>query len=165
MKDTNIIIATEMKHFVKAKELFLKYAQSLDFNLCFQNFDEELKNLPGEYSYPDGCILLAQINGNIMGCVAMRKFEEGICEMKRMYVLEEYRGLGAGKKLAINIINTAKKLGYKKMRLDTINTMTEAINLYKSLGFKEIPFYRFNPVEGVIYMELDLYLPLFSKVR
>jgi ribosomal protein S18 acetylase RimI-like enzyme len=144
------------KEIESARILFLEYAKSLNFDLCFQGFDEELKNLPGDYSFPGGEILLAYCDGKLAGCAALRKFEEEISEMKRMYVRPEFRGKKIGRLLAVNIINDAKEMGYKKMRLDTIETMKEAIALYKDIGFKEISSYRYNPVDNVKYMELDL---------
>jgi putative acetyltransferase len=138
------------------KELFTEYAESLGFDLCFQDFDKELAELPGEYSFPDGCLLLALYETQIAGCVGLRKIAEGVCEMKRLYVRPEFRGKGIGKKLAIEIIEEASKIGYTHMRLDTVPSMKEAIALYRSLGFKEIEPYRYNPMEGAIFMELTL---------
>jgi putative acetyltransferase len=128
----------------------------LNFELCFQNFENEISDLPAQYSEPTGCIILCYEDDNPIGCVGLRKYEENICEMKRLYLKNEARGKGVGRELAIRIIEKAKQLGYKKMQLDTIETMKEAIALYKSIGFKEISPYRYNPVQGVIYMELEL---------
>ena len=139
-----------------ARQLFLEYAKSLNFDLCFQGFDEELKNLPGDYSPPEGELLLAYSDGKLTGCAALRKFENDICEMKRLYIRSEFRGQGIGRQVAVRVIEDAKKSGYKKMRLDTLPAMQEAIKLYKDLGFKEIEPYRYNPIEGVYYMELEL---------
>jgi ribosomal protein S18 acetylase RimI-like enzyme len=139
-----------------ARELFLKYASSLNFDLCFQGFDKELESLPGEYSPPDGRLMLAEIRTGIAGCIALRKLDTGICEMKRLYVKHEYRNYGLGRTLTEVLISEAKFIGYKKMRLDTIPIMKEAIKLYRSLGFIEIEPYRYNPIEGALYMELDL---------
>ncbi len=138
------------------KELFKEYAESLNFSLCFQNFDEELKNLPGEYFPPEGSLLLAEYNGLPAGCVALRKIDHDICEMKRIYVKNNFRGLQIGKLLANKIIDEARRIGYKKMRLDTVHTMKAAQTLYKSLGFYEINPYGYHPVEKTIYMELVL---------
>ncbi len=152
----NIVSADNKDDIESARQLFLEYAKSLNFDLCFQGFDEELKNLPGDYSSPEGELLLAYSEGKLAGCIAFRKFENDICEMKRLYLRNEFRGQGIGRQLTVRVINDAKKIGYKKMRLDTLPSMKEAIKLYKDLGFKEINPYRYNPIEGVCYMELEL---------
>lgn len=144
------------KDFEDAKDLFLEYAKSLNFGLCFQNFEEEISDLPAQYSEPTGCIILCCEEGKPSGCVGLRKFSEGLCEMKRLYLRKQSRGKGIGRILAEEIIEKAREFGYKKMQLDTIGTMKEAITLYKSMGFKEISPYRFNPLENVIYMELEI---------
>jgi len=138
------------------RELFQEYADSLGFSLDFQHFDKELNSLPGDYAPPEGCLLLAYVGNQAVGCVGLRKISKGICEMKRMYVRKKYRGKGIGKKLANKIIKEARRIGYERMRLDTISTMVEAIHLYESLGFKEIEQYYYNPIEGTKYMELKL---------
>jgi len=140
----------------QASELFKEYANYLNNDLEFQNFNEELESLPGDYSLPEGCLLLAFYKNKLAGCVALRKFDEGMCEMKRLYVRSGYRGKGIGKALAKQILNTARKLGYTHMRLDTLPFMKEAITLYLSLGFKEIDPYRYNPYEGAKFFELKL---------
>jgi ribosomal protein S18 acetylase RimI-like enzyme len=151
------IIRVERKENIEiVKKLFLEYASSLGFNLCFQNFDRELEDLPGDYSPPKGCLLLAIYDEKVVGCVALRPITDTICEMKRLYVKPEFRGKGIGRKLATEIIEEARKIGYKYMRLDTIPSMKEAISLYYSLGFKEIDPYRYNPIEGAMFMELKL---------
>jgi ribosomal protein S18 acetylase RimI-like enzyme len=136
--------------------LFKEYASGLGVDLCFQDFEHELKELPGEYSEPNGCILLAFLDSELAGCVALRSFSPGICEMKRMYVRPTFRGKGIGRVLAQDVIREARNRGYKKMRLDSLPTMKEAQALYRSLGFREIHAYRPNPIEGAIYMELTL---------
>ncbi|WP_419823436.1 GNAT family N-acetyltransferase [Anoxybacterium hadale] len=105
------------------KQLFLEYAQSLEIDLAFQNFEREFKTLPGQYGLPDGALVLALVDGKRAGCIALRKISDSICEMKRLYVLDEYRGLGIGKKLILLIIEEARKLNYSYMRLDTLPTM------------------------------------------
>jgi GNAT superfamily N-acetyltransferase len=151
-----IVKANTPEHMEKAREIFLQYARSLDFDLSFQGFNEELAGLPGDYTPPAGCLLLAVEKGESMGCVALRKLEEGICEMKRLFLTPEQRGKGVGRLLAEGVIREAKKLGYNRMRLDTVPSMVSAIRLYQSLGFKEISAYCYNPVPGTKFFELQL---------
>lgn len=140
----------------QVRELFSEYVDSLGFDLDFQDYEKESAELPGKYAPPEGRLIMVCVEGKAVGCVGLRKTVDAICEMKRMYVRPNYRGKGIGKHLAITVIEEARKIGYKAMRLDTIATMKEAISLYRSLGFKEIPPYRYNPIEGAIYMELNL---------
>jgi ribosomal protein S18 acetylase RimI-like enzyme len=138
------------------KELFMEYARSLEFNLGFQDFEEEIAEMPGHYGPPDGCILLALYDDVPAGCVALRKLEKGICEMKRLYVKPEFRGRGIGKRLSKMIIAEAKRIGYDKMRLDTLSSMTEANAIYRNLGFHDIEPYRYNPFNHAIFLEKDI---------
>jgi len=139
------------------RELFLEYARSLDFDLCFQSFDQELAGLPGDYAPPRGALLLAFHNGVAVGCVALRPLESDICEMKRLYIRPAARGLKLGYALTTAVIEAARAAGYRKMRLDTIGTsMQRAVEIYRRFGFVEIPPYRANPVPGALYMELTL---------
>jgi putative acetyltransferase len=138
------------------RQLFQEYAASLGFHLCFQDFDRELRELPGEYALPTGCLLLASWETEAAGCVAMRPLSDGVCEMKRMYVRPAWRGKGFGRALAAAIIREARAVGYRRMRLDTISSMLEAVALYRSLGFADIEAYRYNPIEGAKFLELEL---------
>ena len=142
----------------RARELFEEYASGLGISLCFQNFDQELKNLPGDYAPPDGRLLLATEDDQLAGCIALRKLERGVCEMKRLFLRPAYRGHGRGKVLVKSIIDEARKLGYTHMRLDTLpGRMDKAIALYQTMGFVDIGPYCENPVEGAKFMELDLH--------
>lgn len=151
-----LINVRDKSHLTIIRELFLEYAEPLGFSLCFQDFDKELAELPGEYAPPTGRLILAFVDSIPCGCVALRKLEEGICEMKRLYIKPGFRGKGFGKLLVNAVIEEAKKIGYTKMRLDTVPKMKEAINLYIEIGFKEIEPYRENPIDGALYMEMDL---------
>jgi len=150
-----IIQATTPEQIKIAADLFREYQSYLDVDLCFQGFEQELATLPGKYADPAGAILLAEHNGQIAGCVAVRPLKDDICEMKRLYVREEFRGLSAGRKLAEAIIEKARQSGYKKMQLDTLQRLNRAIGLYAKLGFKEIKPYYANPLNEVVYWELD----------
>jgi ribosomal protein S18 acetylase RimI-like enzyme len=138
------------------RSLFKEYADSLGIDLCFQDFQEELATLPGSYAPPDGRLLLAFHNDQPAGCVALRPLEPGICEMKRLYVRPAFRSLGVGKLLAEQVISEARTVGYRRMRLDSLPSMTAALGLYRRLGFREMPPYRANPIEGAVFLELEL---------
>ena len=137
--------------------LFLEYAQSLGFSLCFQSFDQELAALPGDYTPPQGCLLLATSASQPAACVALHAIDAEACEMKRLYVRPQFRGHGLGKALAEGIIAEARQIGYTRLRLDTVEPkMKTAVAMYRQLGFREIAPYRANPIEGALYMELNL---------
>lgn len=140
----------------QAREIFREYQVSLGIDLCFQDFEQELADLPGKYAPPQGRLYLAFIDEKLAGCIALRPFQEGMCEMKRLYVRPEFRGQYLGLLLAKEIIAEAREIGYHQMVLDTLDTMTAAQKLYRSLGFKEIEPYCFNPIDGALYMSLDL---------
>jgi putative acetyltransferase len=153
----SIVQAASQAEIAQARELFLEYAKSLGFSLCFQNFDQELAELPGDYSPPDGRLLLAKLADQIAGCVALHKLQPGICEMKRLYLRPQFRGKGLGRILANAVIAEARKIGYNFMRLDTVEpVMKDAVALYRRLGFYEIAPYRVNPMPDTLYMELRL---------
>lgn len=133
------------------RQLFTEYQGSLGFELDFQNFQQELDTLPGAYAPPRGRILTEP-----GGCVALRPLDEQTCEMKRLYVRPEKRGTGLGRRLAQQIIEEARQIGYQRMVLDTLSTMESAIALYKSLGFRETEPYCYNPFPNAVYMELQL---------
>ena len=157
LKDFVFRQAESSAEIAQARELFLEYAQSLGFSLCFQHFDKELAGLPGDYSPPDGRLLLAEYDGQVAGCVALHKLEDGICEMKRLYLRPGFRGKGLGRALANRIISEARRIGYQRMRLDTVEpVMKDAVAMYRRIGFREIAPYCNNPIAGALYMELEL---------
>jgi ribosomal protein S18 acetylase RimI-like enzyme len=144
-----------------ARELFLEYAGWLDFDLCFQGFDQELAGLPGGYAPPDGGLWFARASAAVAGVVGLRPFgddgrREAVCEMKRLWVRPAYRGLGLGRRLAERTIVAARAAGYRRMRLDTLERMTEARALYRDFGFRDVTAEVANPHPELIYMELEL---------
>jgi putative acetyltransferase len=171
VRGLSFLQASSPTQILQARELFLEYAQSLGFSLCFQNFDEELANLPGGYAPPGGRLLLAEYEGALAGCVALHKLDarneaesdryfvagSEVCEMKRLYLRPAFRGKGLGRALADRIIAEARRIGYRRMRLDTVEpVMKDAVAMYRLLGFREISPYCNNPMPGALYMELKL---------
>ena len=138
------------------RRLFSEYGRSLNFNLCFQSFEEELRDLPGAYAAPRGRLILALVDGSAAGCVALKPLDGHVCEMKRLYVRPEARGSGLGRLLVAALLREARSRGYRAMRLDTVPGMDAAIALYRACGFEEIAPYRPNPIVGALYLEKDL---------
>ena len=149
--------ATSEGELVTARELFEEYRTALNISLCFQNFDQEVAGLPGNYAPPAGRLLLAIEGDEVAGCIALRPLAGNACEMKRLYVRPQFRGQGLGQKLVAAVIEAARGIGYEYMRLDTLpGKMDQAIALYRSIGFREIAPYYHNPVAGALFMELAL---------
>ncbi|WP_053957492.1 GNAT family N-acetyltransferase [Inediibacterium massiliense] len=157
-KDHSIefIHITRQDMIKQVRQLFLEYAQSLKIDLAFQDFESEVKTLPGKYSPPDGTLILGLSDGKVAGCIALRKISKEICEMKRLYVRDAYRGIGIGQMLIATIIQEASKLNYHYIRLDTLPMMKKAQALYTSFGFYDIEPYVYNPIKGTRFMELKL---------
>jgi len=151
-----IIQAVLPEHIQTAGSLFFEYAKSVNVSLCFENLDKEVESLPGPYAPPNGSLLLALCDGKVAGCVALKRVDPETCEMKRLYVRNEFRGQGIGKQLTIAIAREGRRIGYKTIRLDTLPSMKEAISLYDSLGFEPIPQYRELPVPGALFMQAVL---------
>lgn len=153
----NIVEAETPAQIAEARALFREYENWFGLDLCFQNFDEEVANLPGKYAKPDGRLLLAQAGDKVAGCIGLRKIEADVCEMKRLFVRPDFQGHGVGKSLIEKLIAEARLIGYTKMRLDTYPPkMQKAVKIYESYGFREIPPYYYNPYEEVLYLELVL---------
>ena len=149
--------ASSADDIAQARELFREYEAWLGLDLCFQNFEKELAELPGAYALPEGRLLLAFDDEQLAGCVALRKLSHDVCEMKRLFLRPQFHGKRLGRQLAERIIVEARRIGYQKMRLDTLpEQMGTAIGLYRSLGFREIAPYYNNPVPDALFMELEL---------
>ena len=154
-----IIRARATDEIEAMRTLFREYQRFLGVDLCFQGFEEELAALPGCYAPPKGRLLLARDGEQAAGCVALRPLEDGACEMKRLFVRPAYRGRGLGRRLAARIVSEATASGYAVMRLDTLETLDDAMHLYTSLGFRRRPPYYANPLPGVVYWERALSKP------
>jgi ribosomal protein S18 acetylase RimI-like enzyme len=152
----DIFPAQSAAHLAGVRRLFQEYADALGFDLCFQNFAEELATLPGAYARPNGALLLATAGADYAGCVALRHLDASICEMKRLYVRPAFRRHGLGRRLSTEVIQIARDIGCERMRLDTMRWMTASCELYRALGFAEIPPYYPNPIDGAVYFEFDL---------
>ena len=151
------IQASSSEHLNQARQLFREYEAWLNLDLCFQNFEKELLELPGTYAPPAGRLLLGFADNELAGCVALRKLSDEVCEMKRLFLRPQFHGRGLGRELAKRIIEEARVIGYRRMRLDTLSEqMRSAIGLYRALGFREIAPYYKNPVPGALFMELIL---------
>ena len=152
-----LIQAETSEQIEQARTLFREYEAWLGLDLCFQNFEKELAELPGQYAPPEGRLLLAYEDGGLAGCVALRRLSDEICEMKRLFLRQGFHGRGLGRELVHSILAEARSIGYRRMRLDTLpDHMGKAIELYRALGFKDIEPYYNNPVAGALFMEIEL---------
>jgi GNAT superfamily N-acetyltransferase len=152
-----IVQAATDDEIEQVRSLFKEYAAGLGFSLCFQGFDEELAGLPGDYAASNGRLLLAYEDQQLLGCVALRRQDNATCEMKRLFLRPEARGKGLGRVLVDQIIAAAREIGYQRMVLDTVpGKMDKAIEVYRSIGFREIAPYYNSPVAGALFMELEL---------
>jgi ribosomal protein S18 acetylase RimI-like enzyme len=158
-----ILAAVTPDDVAEVRRLFREYADGLSVDLAFEGFDGELRTLPGAYAPPAGALLLARSRDRAVGCAGVRPFGPGECELKRLYVRREARGQGLGRRLVLRAVEIAERAGYAAMRLDTLPSMTEALALYPSLGFREVPEYRPNPVPGTRYFVRRLAPPGTSK--
>ena len=156
MNETRIIAATTPAQIEQTRALFREYAEATGHCECFQGLAKEVEGLPGDYAPPFGQLLLAEAGSQPAGCVALRKLDGGVCEMKRLYVRPEFRGHGLGRRLAEAAIAGARQSGYRALRLDTLASMVAARALYQTLGFRPIGRYNDNPIEGAVYLELSL---------
>jgi ribosomal protein S18 acetylase RimI-like enzyme len=158
--DIELLTPATPQLLAATREIFREYAASLGVDLCFQNFELELAQLPGEYAAPQGALLLALVDGDVAGCGAMRPLSESdyanACEMKRLYVRPAFRHFGLGRMLAQALLDRGVQAGYSAMLLDTLDDMEAARGLYATLGFEEIPPYYFNPIAGAHYLKADL---------
>ncbi len=154
-RDVRLRVPRSRREVALVGRLFREYASGLGFSLDFQDFEHELQTLPGEYAPPKGALIVAYCNGKPAGCVGLRPLDSETAEMKRLYVRPDFRGRGIGRSLVEWVVAQGRRLGYQRMRLDTVPIMTEAIALYREVGFREISPYRFNPIPGALFFELD----------
>lgn len=154
--DISIVIATSPQDVEIARNLFREYQAALGVDLCFQDFATELATLPGAYAPPRGRLFLARKDMDVVGCVALRPLNDEHCEMKRLYVRPQGRATGLGRRLAEAVIDSARRIGYQRMYLDTLPSMREAQGLYETLGFRDVSAYRANPIAGTRYLALEL---------
>ena len=143
------ITAVDTRELEQIRQFFRNYAASIGVDLCFQNYAQEMADLPGGYAPPGGLLYLAEVDGEPAGCVGLRRLADGVCEMKRLYVEPAVRGRGLGRELALAAIRAARSLGYRRMQLDTLPAMRIAVKLYRQLGFSEAPAHYPSPLEGV----------------
>ena len=155
-KQFHIIEADSESDFRTVRNLFLEYAHWLGVDLSFQDFSEELKTLDVQYKHPLGAVLILKYGEVAVGCIGLRKFSQGIGEIKRLFIRGEFRGRGWGKMLVRGILEIARELKYKCLKLDTLADMIPAIELYKSFGFRIVEPYRYNPHQDAVFMELKL---------
>ncbi len=156
MSATTILLAASVEHLAQVRDLFLEYGQSLSFHICFEGFQREVAGLPGDYAPPTGRLFLALCDGQPAGCVALRKVAQDTGELKRLYVRPAFRGRGLGRALALRVIEEAREIGYARLQLDTLPSMTAARALYASLGFRPPQSAPCCQCEGSIAMELKL---------
>lgn len=156
----DIVHCENANDMTAVRRIFQEYARALSVDLCFQNFELELLNLPGDYSAPRGALLTAFVNSQLAGCCALRPLDTvdyaSACEMKRLFVRPEYRGLGLGRQLVEATLDCARRVGYDAILLDTLSDMEAARALYEDLGFEEIPPYYHNPIPGAHYLKAQL---------
>lgn len=148
--------AQSVEEYTQAREIILAYQEWLGMDLCFQGFYTELEALETMYGPPSGALILARQENLVVGCVGLRDLGEGICEMKRMFVLPTHQEKGLGTRLFEAFMETARELGYRSVRLDTVRRLKVALHLYQKAGFREIEAYRYNPDPEVLYMQLDI---------
>lgn len=153
---TCIVPARTSADLDAARVLITEYVDSLPVDVSYEHVPEECAALPGAYAPPGGELLLAIVDGRPAGCIALRPLDRETCEMKRVYLRPLHRGAGIGRALAAAIVDAARRIGYRRMRLDTLSSMSAAVSLYASMGFRPIPPYRSIPAEGAVFMELDL---------